>query len=329
MQIELNNWLVALVALPMLTLATFATVETDIHMSLTAVLACSAAYGLFRYVRSHEILTAELLVSRDEISDLRRRLACAESANQSKSQLIANVSHEIRTPLSAILGFVELMDDCSLPVEDRLAFSKIIRNNSEYLIKVVNDILDFSRIENGRLEITNAPTDLAQVITSVAEMMKVKADEKNLALNVEFRSDFPRLVLVDEGRVRQILVNLIGNAIKFTARGVVTVQAACTPSLRADYVDFELIVRDTGEGIDPAMHDMLFTMFTQCSSHSADRPPGSGIGLALSRRLARLMNGDVDMLSSVPDEGSSFVFRLPAKVAESKPRRIAALSPGL
>lgn len=311
-------WLSPAVTICFVVIMTLAVVRADLYLILSSFLFGVVGFGLASCARAKKELEIALAESQAARTELTRKLTAARDANSSKSLFLANMSHEIRTPLSAILGFVELMDDAGLPVSERLAFSKIIRNNSEYLIKVVNDILDISKMESGKLEIRKVPTELSRVVSSVIDMMKVKADEKNLRLAREFWGSFPHQVLIDEGRVRQILVNLISNAIKFTNEGQVTVVVGCSPSRDQDSVDFEIIVRDTGEGIDPSQHGQLFNMFTQFNTGRADRPDGTGIGLALSRRLANLMGGEVALLESAPGKGSSFIFTLPARLVKEQ-----------
>lgn len=272
-------------------------------------------------------LASELRVHKMEANALLNKACTAESVSLIKTQFLANMSHEIRTPLSAILGFVELMDDPKLPVEERLAFSKIIRGNSEYLIKIINDILDVSKIESGKLTINSGETNLIKTISSVVSMLKVKADEKNLKLMTEYWSELPGVVLIDECRVRQILINLIGNAIKFTEQGSVSLHVGCHPLKEKGFLSLEVVVRDTGEGLSPVQKEQLFTMFTQVNTEFGDRPVGTGLGLALSRRLANIMGGEVSILESTPGKGSSFIFTLPVQVksvnaGQSQPRRL-------
>jgi signal transduction histidine kinase len=311
-------WLLPLVVVPMLALATFATIESDIRLSVSGVLTVCAIAGLFLFAKGWHAQSNRLQQLQEEQAELLQRMTSVENANQSKSQLIANVSHEIRTPLSAILGFVELMDDSSLPVEDRLAFSKIIRKNGEHLIRIVNDIMDLTSAENGKIEIIKTPSDFVQLVSSVVEMLKVMSEEKGLTLTAEFLADFPRYLLIDETRVQQVLVNLVNNAIKFTTSGSVNIYATCSPLDQKDHFNIEVVVRDTGHGIDPAKHEDLFSMFTRCNTAQSVHIEGSGIGLALSRRIARLMSGEVELLSSSPGQGSSFTFRFPAEAVGSR-----------
>lgn len=320
---RLTLWVVTTLVVCFCVLSFLSYARADIYLAIAASLFGALGVAFFAFMKKADRLSQVASIQSAAWREQSRKMATVEEMNRTKSMFLANMSHEIRTPLSAILGFVELMDDPALPVEERLAFSKIIRNNSEYLIKVVNDILDISKIESGRLEVRKAPTEITKVVSSVTDMLKVKAMEKDLELLVEFVSDFPRQVLVDEARVRQVLVNLIGNAIKFTKEGHVAVYVACSPGTQKDYVSFEIRVSDTGEGIDPAQQDQLFNMFAQVNTTQGERPVGTGIGLALSRRLANLMGGDVSMLESVPGKGSTFVFQLPARVVrEGSPAAI-------
>jgi signal transduction histidine kinase len=245
------------------------------------------------------------------------KVKVAEETCKVKAQFLASMSHEIRTPLSAILGFVELLDDPCLPIEDHLEYLRIVRSNSEYLIKVVNDILDVSHLNSGKLTIEPKPTCATEVLSSVLSMMRIKADEKGLNLSIEYWSSMPTLILIDEARLRQILVNLVGNAIKFTPAGSVRLRVGCHTTNDPNTIKLEVVVRDSGVGIDPAERGQLFNIFSQLHSGYIDRSKGNGLGLSISKSLANMMGGDVDLLGSSPGKGSSFIFTCPTKLVEN------------
>ena len=237
----------------------------------------------------------------------------ADRANNMKSSFLANVSHEIRTPMTAILGFSDLLVESKTNELERIEFAQIIRKNGEHLLAVLNDILDISKIEAGRLRIEMLEVRLPEIVDEVIQLMRLRAKDNSLELTVIYESDETnRLVRMDPLRVRQILVNLIGNAIKFTMRGSVTVL------LRAHVEENSLVaeieVRDTGIGISAEQIQVLFQSFEQGDSSTARRFGGTGLGLAISQRLARMLDGEIIVRSTV-DKGSSFTFCFQAPLA--------------
>lgn len=237
----------------------------------------------------------------------------ADRANNMKSSFLANVSHEIRTPMTAILGFSDLLVESKTNELERIEFAQIIRKNGEHLLAVLNDILDISKIEAGRLRIEMLEVRLPEIVDEVIQLMRIRARDNSLELTVIYKSDETnRLVRTDPLRVRQILMNLIGNAIKFTVRGSVTVL------LRAHVEENSLVseieVRDTGIGISAEQIQVLFQSFEQGDSSTARRFGGTGLGLAISQRLARMLDGEITVRSTV-DKGSSFTFCFQAPLA--------------
>ena len=237
----------------------------------------------------------------------------ADRANNMKSSFLANVSHEIRTPMTAILGFADLLVESKTNELERIEFAQIIRKNGEHLLAVLNDILDISKIEAGRLRIEMLEVRLPEIVDEVIQLMRLRAKDNSLELTVIYESDETnRLVRTDPLRVRQILMNLIGNAIKFTVRGSVTVL------LRAHVEENSLVseieVRDTGIGISAEQIQVLFQSFEQGDSSTARRFGGTGLGLAISQRLARMLDGEITVRSTV-DKGSSFTFCFQAPLA--------------
>ncbi len=234
------------------------------------------------------------------------RLA-AEIANRAKSEFLANMSHELRTPLNAIIGFTQILaEDESIGREQQNTI-KVINQSGDHLLSVVNDVLDMSKIEAGRMEIQFTPTDLKDLCTSVMSLMSSKAKEKGIRLKLITSPNLPRWGLIDEGRLRQVLLNLVGNAIKFTDEGEVALHWRDFGSYREGCHLF--LVQDTGCGISPADQKRLFSAFEQVGA-SPSNCEGTGLGLAISSRIVEMMDGKL-AVESQPDKGSVFFFSIP------------------
>jgi signal transduction histidine kinase/CheY-like chemotaxis protein len=235
----------------------------------------------------------------------------AERASQAKTQFLANMSHEIRTPMTAILGFTELIleEAVSLPADAREQLG-VIRRNGNHLLALLNDILDIARIEAGRLEVEQIPMSPGQLVSEVASSLRMRAKGKGLDLGVRFVTPIPDTVSCDPTRVRQVLMNLVGNAIKFTPSGRVDVDLSYAPQ---DQV-LKLEIRDTGIGIPEEKLPTLFRSFDQIDSSMTRRFGGTGLGLAISKRLAKLLGGDCTA-KSVEGVGSTFTFTCHAPMA--------------
>lgn len=238
-------------------------------------------------------------------AELRKAKEVADNANSAKTQFLANMSHEIRTPLSAILGFSEFMMNPEQSVEDRVQGATTIRRNGEQLLHVINEILDISKVEAGKLEIEMIRTDLETHFLELRSLFDLRAAEKGLKFSIVAENTIPRCIETDPTRLRQILVNMVGNAIKFTERGEVAV------SLRHDFDENEqgrltIRVRDTGLGIPESRRDRLFQPFTQVDSSTSRRFGGTGLGLALSKKLANALGGDIVIVDSKEGTGSLF-----------------------
>ena len=258
------------------------------------------------------------LASRAE--ELERLRDAAEAASRSKSEFIANMSHEIRTPLTAILGYADLLRDNQDLLDSQARRTEAVDTiiaAGEHLLTVINDILDISKIEAGRMHLDPAATSLPELFGDLLRLMRVRAQSKGIDLNITLSGPIPSLVTVDPTRLRQIMLNLVGNAIKFTEYGAVTVEVAMRdtgsrPSLVID-------ISDTGPGISETQRGSLFTKFSQADSSLRRRYGGTGLGLVISRRCAEMMGGDVTLERSVPGVGSTFRVVLPVVVEPGTP----------
>jgi signal transduction histidine kinase/ActR/RegA family two-component response regulator len=238
---------------------------------------------------------------------LKQAEMAASQANRLKSEFLANMSHEIRTPLAAILGCADALTRSSR-AEETLEIATMVQNQGRLLLGILNDILDLSKIEAGRLSVDNETLDVARMISDVESLMRGPATESGLHLHVQFGTAIPRTIYTAPLRVQQILINLVSNAIKFTERGTVTIHVECERKDLGDHMRF--CVRDTGIGIPPERLLSIFEPFVQARESLLTATTGCGLGLTICRRLASILGGTISV-SSVVGEGSEFVLDLP------------------
>ena len=270
-----------------------------------------------------------------DVTEVVEARCAADAANAAKSAFLANMSHEIRTPMTAILGFATMINDsiecCATCPEHRTCatrtqnkeYVRIIRHNGEHLLGLINDILDISKIEAGKMEIEKVACSPVQLVEEVLSLMRIRAVEKGLSLGPRYEFPLPETIQSDPASVRQVLMNLIGNAVKFTSRGQVEVAVRYRRD-EAGQAALAFGVKDSGIGMTPEQVERLFQPFTQADSSVTRRYGGTGLGLTIAKRLAEALGGGV-AVESRPGEGSTFTFTLKTELPEST-RMLSSLS---
>lgn len=287
---------------------------------LTGVVVCSGALFVYTVVHSGYLSMAELLATKDAEAAAREAKEFAEASNRAKSEFLAMKSHEIRTPMNGVIGFANLLSDSRLDEQQRDHVGTII-SSGDSLLAIINDILDFSKLDAGKVDLERRPVAVRHVIEDVLDLLAASAHTKGLELLHWMAPEVPEGIIDDETRLRQILLNLGGNAVKFTETG--SIEIAVEREADSDRITFH--VRDTGAGIPADKMDKLFMPFTQVDASVTRTHGGTGLGLAICRRLVGLKGGEIGVTSEL-GQGSDFHFTLPveeADVADQVQQRVA------
>lgn len=266
---------------------------------------------------------AELRKTTMELSQQKKDLQiaknAAEAANNEKLKFLATMSHELRTPLTSILGFTELLGEENLSAEQKVDLLSRVKRNGDLLTRLIDEILDLSKIESGKVELEFMDVNLLELVNDVTGVLSLQAQKKGIELKTQVDPSVPEKVITDPTRLRQILSNLIGNAIKFTAKGWVKIEL----KVEREKNEIQFVIEDTGEGIGPENADRIFEPFVQADSSHTRRFGGTGLGLNLSRKIAQSLGGDVVLVKSSPQVGSVFLVTIALKKTAADSKGIA------
>ena len=251
-------------------------------------------------------LEIEVIERRRAEVALRKAKEAAEGANRAKSAFLANMSHEIRTPMNGAIGMFNLLLETAL-TEEQKEYADAGRNASEALLTIINDVLDFSKIEAGKLALESIPVRLRELLETTLRLFMLRAKEKGLTLTCRVHPDVPEVLMGDPGRLRQIIINLVGNALKFTDHGEVALEVRQEEGRSGEEMEVHFLVRDTGIGIAPEKQELIFHAFAQADSSTSRNYGGTGLGLTISSRLVDLMGGRI-WVESEAGRGSTFHF---------------------
>jgi len=268
-----------------------------------------------KHVEGFIVVASDITKHKEVQAELKSAKEAAEVANATKSAFLANMSHEIRTPLGAVLGFSELLVNDEMSSSERVNSFEIIKRNGRLLSNIINDILDLSKVEAGKLDVEKVEVPFDDIMKEISSVLNLEAAEKGIELSVTSVGTIPQRIKTDPLRLRQVLFNIVGNAIKFTSRGSVNVKVKLIPDANG-VAKLAFIVTDTGEGIEPEQASRLFRPFTQADVSTTRKFGGTGLGLVLAKKLANVLGGDVVLTSSTPGKGSIFTVTIDPGIAD-------------